>query len=110
MLKLIVSDKVLVDVRGALRDEEGVERAFDFGLVMRRDPQDELLSAERDDVPLKEFIVSRASDWRKVCGEDGRPLPFTREHLDELLAIAGMRAFIYRCYLEAISPKARRGN
>jgi hypothetical protein len=112
MFKLVVSNTVLVQVRGSINDADGKAQPFDFDLVATRSTADEIAALVRDggDLSLKDVMADRITGWRKVLDASGAALPFSDDGLQSLLNIAGMPAIVFRGYLEACGAKGKEKN
>jgi hypothetical protein len=104
--KIAVSNNVLVNVAGTTTDENGVAKAFSFGLICKRLKDSELRAAQNElkliDVP--QFLEPLVTGWRDqtlVLDEDGTPAAFCPEAFAELFSLAGMHQLCFNAYVEA---------
>lgn len=112
MFKLIISDTVLFDVRGSLKNADGSESSFDFQLEARRDKAAELeaVLTQEGSVPAREYMAERVTSWRKVADAKGGPIEFSAEGLAQMFEIPGMAAICFRAYLAAVGVKGKEKN
>lgn len=67
--------------------------------------------AEGEQAPSdREIAVRVVRGWRDLQGEDGNPVPFSAEALEQLLQTPAMRTAIVMTYLAAASGLAARKN
>lgn len=58
-----------------------------------------------------ELLRKTVRGWEKVCEEDGTPIPFSDEALEQLLSIPWARNAAAEAYMEAVSGnRAKRKN
>lgn len=112
MFKLSISDTVLFDVRGSLKDDRGVEIPFDFQLECKRDESDSLQDTLREDsgVLIPDYMRERVVGWKKVADPMGAPVAFSAEGLAQLFRVAGMARLCFLAYLEAVGVKGKAKN
>lgn len=106
--KLVFLNKLAVAVKGVLPDESGKPMAFEFKLHCKRLNQDEIEAVTHDKKgEVKDFIRKVAQGWDDMLDEEGNPLLFSAEKLEQLINIAGMPVLVMRAYLEQIAATAK---
>jgi hypothetical protein len=104
--KLIVSDTVIVPVKGVISDANGKPVQFAFKLKCSRKKVSELKQADdlkRAADPTErfdhaEFIRGVAVGWEDVQDEGGQPREFSESGLAELMDIGGMAVLAFNSY------------
>lgn len=99
-LRITVSDKVRIKIKGSIAGEDGPE-PFDFSLLCKRldsdQIADELNNAERK---IKDFVLSVAEGWQGVKEEDGSPAEFSEKAFAHVLRkYPNMAQLIFSTYL-----------
>lgn len=116
--RLIVSDMMVVPVKGSLASEKG-RTPFSFKLSMRRLPREEYAAvfspeAEMTVRQLIEQVTSGWSDQRLILDDNNSPATFSAEALAFLLDVVGMEQAVFKAYVEAYETAdtavGRRGN
>jgi len=106
--KLVRLNKLPVRVKGALPGEDGKPVAFDFTLNCKRLSQAEIDVVMNDKKgEVKGFVQNVTEGWDGVLDESGEPVPFAREHLDQMIDNAGLPMVIMHAYLEQVSATAK---
>ena len=82
----------------ALRQDE-IDRMKGVGLADGQKPPTD-----------REIALRVVRGWRELQGEDGNPVPFSAEALEQLLLEPAMRTAIVMTYLAAVSGLAARKN
>jgi len=101
-------NKIAVQIKGNLPDENGKPINFDFVLHCKRLTQDEIEAVIRDkDGTTQDFVRSVAEGWSRVLGEDGAPLAYSEEGLDALLSQAGMPVLVFQSYIKQVGAVAK---
>jgi hypothetical protein len=120
-LKLSISNIVEFPVKFTLNDA-GRMRAFNFSLLATRKPIDELrsliaaLSAPGEDHEddLLQMLLDTIVGWRNqtlvVEEETGLPAAFTREGMEMVLGLMGVRVLVMTAYFGACSDKGKEKN
>ncbi len=105
---LVISDTVRFPVKGELTDAAGGTQKFEFDLVARRLPAD-VLQAEADNKgkTVVDLMTEVITDWARVLGDDGAPVPFTAAALAGVWQVNGMALLAWRAYLEHVGARAK---
>lgn len=100
--KIVVSDTVAVQVKGALSDADGKPASFKFTLVCKRLNAEEFKSRmEGGESTTKDVMQEVTTGWngqRLVLEEDGTPAEFCADALEALLDINGMANVCFVAY------------
>lgn len=106
--KIVISETVKFKVKGTFKDEAGVDQPFDFTLTCNRLDQeqinDKLLG---NDLLVREFLQTVVTDWSGVQDENGQPMPFTVEALQDMFRLPGMPMLMMRTYFAEVGAKAK---
>jgi len=106
--KLIVSNTVLVPVKGVINDAAGKSSPFSFSLTCQRLNADELKEALSSSDTLVGDVVARvAQDWSGVLDEEGQPVAYSDLALKQLLNIPGVAALCFGAYIQAVGAKEK---
>jgi len=107
--KLVVSDTVVVPVRGTILDDAGASQSFHYSLVCTRLPADDLRESLADSSDtMANFLRQRVvTGWTGVLGGDDRPLEFSDAALSTLFRVPGMAAVAFRAYLDNVGAKGK---
>lgn len=106
--KLAIGNVIAVKVKGTTRDDNAVDRPFEFILVCKRVDNEELhkiLTRPENRVTAQEFFEKYATNWRGqnlVTDEEGRVAEFSLDALQVLFSIAGMATACWTAYLEQV--------
>lgn len=108
-IKITVSDKVGIKVKGSIKSESGTDQPFDFGLVCQRLDADQIQSRLKDetDKTLTDFMLDVIEDWSGVRGDDDKPLPFTADNYRALCKIPGITVIAFRAYMADVGAKEK---
>jgi len=107
-LKVVKRNKVVVPVKGTLKDEEGKSVPFDFTLDCIRLPQDEITAALKDkDETVVAFVKRITTGWGQVLDADGGAIPFTDAALADVLSEPGMASVCSQAYLANVGAVAK---
>lgn len=108
-IKIVVSDKVGIKVKGNIQDETGTAKPFDFNLVCQRLDADQITSRLKDetDRTLTDFMVDVIEDWSGVRGEDDKPLGYTPDNYRALCKIPGVAMLAFRAYMADVGAKEK---
>jgi hypothetical protein len=102
--KLVVRNKLPVQVKGTLKGEDGKPVEFDFVLKCKRLNQaeiDAVMSNKAESV--KQFLQAVADDWEGVLDEQGGALPFSAENFEDVLNNdPGMQSVCFQSYLRDV--------
>ena len=83
--KLVISDTVVVAVKGQLPTASGSLQQFNFSVVCKRLNAEELRDAlAQNDRTVNDFVQSVATGWSGVLDESDQPLPFNDAALASL--------------------------
>ena len=105
--KFVKRNKIAVEVKGTLPDENGKPVKFDFKLFCKRKTSDEIEAVMKDrNSEVKNFVRDVAEGW-DVLGEDNEPLLFSPENLNDVLNDVGMPTVIMQAYLSQIAATAK---
>ncbi|NYE62188.1 hypothetical protein FHW58_003403 [Duganella sp. 1224] len=98
--KIAVSNLVVVEVKGQLKNEQGEPVAFKFEFTAKRQSSSEVTA--NNGKPMKDILQDIITDVRGqklVLLEDDTPAPFDPDMLGALLDISGMAVLCYSKYL-----------
>ncbi|MFZ3289259.1 MAG: hypothetical protein WA191_20765 [Telluria sp.] len=99
--KIVVSDTVAVQVKGALSDADGKPVSFKFTLACKRLGAEEYKARMEGESTTKDVMQEVTTGWsgqRLVLEEDGTPAEFCADALDALLDINGMANVCFVAY------------
>lgn len=109
--KIVVSDIVVVQVKGALSDENGKPVPFKFNLNCKRVGAEELSGMLTvGDGLLKDFMQEMTTGWsgqRLVLEDDNTPAEFSADAFAALLDIGGMAMLCFNAYLKEQGAKEK---
>lgn len=108
-IKIIISDKVGIKVKGSIQNEAGAAQPFDFNLVCQRLDADQITLRLKDDGErsLVDFMLDVTEDWSGVKDADDKPLPFTADNYRALCKIPGLALLAFRTYLTDVGAKEK---
>lgn len=98
--KIAVSNLVVVEVKGQLKNEQGSPVPFSFEFTAKRKSASEVTADSGK--PMKDILQTIITDVRGqklVLLEDDTPAPFDQDMLSALLDISGMAVLCYSKYL-----------
>lgn len=105
--KLVKRNKIAVNIKGTLPDEDGKPVPFDYKLHCERLGQDEIDAVRTSDSSIKAFIRRVAQGWENIQDESGQPISFAPENLDAVIDTAGMPMLFLRSYMEQVAATAK---
>jgi hypothetical protein len=106
--KLIVRNKLRVQVKGTINDENGKPVPFSFALLCDRLPQSQIDAALKNkDESVVDFLKPITQGWEDMLDATGQPLPFSAEKFDEVMEEAGVPAVCFQAYLKAVGATAK---
>lgn len=108
----VISDTVLVPVKGSTKDAKGQPVPFKFSLVCNRISASTLRSRVSGDFDMKEILREVTTDWqgqRLITDQEngGQPAEFCAEAFDALLDIAGMALVCFGAYTKETSANEK---
>lgn len=108
-IKIVVSDKVGIKVKGSIQDETGTAKPFDFNLVCQRLDADQITARLKDetDKTLTDFMIDVIEDWSGVRGGDDKPLAYTQDSYRALCRIPGVATLAFRAYMTDVGAKEK---
>jgi hypothetical protein len=106
-IKITVSNRVKFNVEGTLKDEEGKDNAFKFGLLCNRITAEQHRERTKGDINFVDFFVEEATDWFDVKDADNKPLEFNEANLRQLLDMPGLAALAYFTYMRETGAKQK---
>lgn len=108
-IKIIVSDKVGIKVKGSIQNEAGAAQPFDFNLVCLRLDADEISTRLKDDSDrsLVDFMTDVVEDWSGVRGADDKPMAYTEDNYRALCKIPGVAMLAFRAYMADVGAKEK---
>lgn len=107
--KLMVSDTVVVPVRGSIADSSGQPVDFDFTITCKRVDATAQKAAFATQ-SAAEFLGQQAIAWagqKLVIDEFGNPAEFCQEALSALFDIQGMDILCVAAYVKAVSAREK---
>lgn len=108
-IKITVSDRVGIKVKGTIKTETGSDQPFDFNLTCQRLDADQITARLKDetDKTLTDFMVDVIEDWSGVRGDDDKPLPYTADSYRALCRIPGVATLAFRAYMTDVGAKEK---
>ncbi|TXH90353.1 MAG: hypothetical protein E6Q78_05275 [Rhodoferax sp.] len=108
-IKIVLSDKVGIQVRGAINDEAGVAQAFDFRLVCKRLDAAQIQQKVNinSQASLVEFLADVVEDWSGVRDGNDSVLPYSEQNLQALCNIPGVSALAFKTYMAEVGAKEK---
>jgi hypothetical protein len=106
-IKITVSNRVKFNVEGTLKDEDGKDNAFKFGLLCNRITAEQHRERTKGDIDFVQFMVEETSDWFDVKDADNKPLEFSEDNLRNLLNMPGLAALVYFTYMRETGAKQK---
>jgi hypothetical protein len=119
--KLVISDLVEFPVKFTLNDA-GKMRQFVFSLIAKRKPVDELRefatrvaqAGDDHEETVRQMLLDTIVGWRGqtlvVEEETGAPAGYTREGMEMVLDLVGVRTLVMTAYFGACSEKGKEKN
>lgn len=106
--KLIVRNKLRVQVKGTINDENGKPVPFSFALLCDRLPQSQIDAALKNkDESVVDFLKPITNGWDDLLDEAGQPLPFSSDNFDAVMEQAGLPAVCFQAYLKEVGATAK---
>jgi hypothetical protein len=108
-IKITISDKVGIKVKGSIQNEAGAAQPFDFNLICQRLDADQIALRLKDDSErsLIDFMLDVVEDWSGVRSDDDKPLPFSADNYRALCKIPGVALIAFRTYLADVGAKEK---
>lgn len=106
-IKIIVSNRVKFNVEGTLKDDEGKDNPFKFGLLCNRLTAADHRERTKGDIDFAQFMVNETHDWFDVKDAEGKPLEFSEDNLRQLLDQPGLAALTYFTYMRETGAKQK---
>lgn len=108
-IKIVLSNKVGIKVKGTYGDSAGNPQPFDFTLVCNRLDTDQLQAKIKDepDDTLVDFMVDVITDWSGVRDADDAPLPYSADSYRALCKLPGISLLAYRTYMAEVGVKEK---
>ncbi len=108
-IKIVISNTVKFRVKGSIKDENGVDQPFTFGLTCTRLDSEQIQSKLRSDSDssIADFLLEVIEDWEQVRGDDDKPLTYTEANLRLLCRIPGVAAIMLRTYMAEVGAKEK---
>lgn len=107
--RLAIADTIVVPIRFTYQSKE-----YAFELHAKRESQDAVAGAIREDGTVTAFLRERVSGWKGqtlvIDNETDKPADFSAEAFDALLSVHGLPQAAFTAYLEANSVKAKAKN
>jgi hypothetical protein len=106
--KLVIRNKLRVEVEGAINDDEGRPVKFKFILLCKRLNQTEIDSVmEQKKKTLTEFLTEVCYGWEDVFDAEGQRLDFNPDNFVNVLEQPAMRALCFAAYLKEVGASAK---
>lgn len=108
-IKIVISDKLKFKVKGTIKNEEGVDQPFDFGLTCRRLDSDGIKTklSDNSETSVIDFMLEVIEDWQGVRDAEDKPLAFSEAAWRELCKIPGVGVVAFRTYLSEVGAKEK---
>lgn len=106
-IKIKLSNLVKFRVKGELNDENGNKQPVDFSLTCERRPADEWKDVFVEGEKLSAGFAKITKGWGDVLGEDGKPVDYSPESLEQLFCIPGVAQLAYVAYVTESGVKAK---
>jgi hypothetical protein len=108
-IKIVISDRVKFQVKGTVKNAEGVDEQFGFSLVAKRLDAEQIQNKlkSQEDQPLADFFIDVVEDWSGVRAADDKPLAYNADNLRALFRIPGLAALTFRTYLLEVGAKEK---
>jgi hypothetical protein len=108
-IKIVISDRVKFQVKGTVKNAEGVDEQFGFSLIAKRLDAEQIQNKlkSQEDQPLADFFLDIVEDWAGVRAADDKPLAYNAENLRALFKIPGLAALTFRVYLSEVGAKEK---
>lgn len=106
-IKIVLSSLVKFRVKGELNDEKGNKQTVDFSLTCERHAADQWPSIFKEGEKLSVGFASITKDWGDVQDEEGKPVPYSADALDQLFRIPGVAQLSYVAYVTESGVKAK---
>lgn len=109
-IRILIADRLKVQVDGTIKDADGADEPFSFTLDCKRLDADALraiLAPEAAQQSLTVLLGGLVSGWSGVSDDDGRPVPFGAEAFQSLLKIPGLASLIWAAYINQVMVKEK---
>ena len=106
-IKLVLSALVKFSIKGEINDEKGNKQPVEFTLTCERHSADAWKEVFPEGEKLSKGFAAITKDWSGVLDEDGNPVPYSPEALDQLFALPGVPQLAYVAYVTESGVKAK---
>ena len=106
-IKLVLSALVKFSIKGEINDEKGNKQPVEFTLTCERRAADAWKEVFPEGEKLSKGFAAITKDWSGVLDEDGNPVPYSPEALDQLFALPGVPQLAYVAYVTESGVKAK---
>ena len=107
-IKLKIARSLVFPVKGEITLEDGAVGAFDFRLRARRLDVGEIDERfKQQGMGKADFVRPLIEGWYDVLDDDGAPVPYTAEGLDELFRLPGLAVLAFDSYLASVAAREK---
>lgn len=106
-IKIVLSNLVTFRVKGEINDEKGNPQPVDFSLTCERHPSDKWEEIWTKGEKLSAGFAKITKDWSGVQDDEGSPVPYSVEALDQLFCIPGVAHLSQMAYITESGMKAK---
>lgn len=107
-VKLVISNTVLVPVRGTFANEEGVAEPFAYSLRCERLTTDGMQSLLKQvNGEFAQFMRHVTRAWSDVLDDSGQPADYSDAGMARLMAQHGQAKVAYDAYADTVQAKAK---
>lgn len=107
-LKLVVRNKLRVQVKGTQSDENGKQVPFSFVLLCNRKKQSEIdaVLADKDALVL-DFVRDVTTGWEEVLDAANEAIEFDADSFNMVMEEAGLPTICFQAYLKTVGATAK---
>ena len=106
-IKIILSALVKFPVKGELNDEKGNKQPVHFTLTCERRTAEEWKEIFKEGEKLSDGFAQITKDWGDVQDDQGKPVPYSKDALEQLFRIPGVAQLAYVAYVTESGVKAK---
>jgi hypothetical protein len=110
-IRITISDRAQIRVRGSNVNDVGASEAFDFRLTVKRLDDDTLKSTMVDLAAnhgrINDFLADVVLGWHGVLDDQGDEVPFSAGALVQLLRHTGLPLLILKAYNNEVQAKEK---
>jgi hypothetical protein len=108
-IKIVLSDKVKLKIKGSYVNENGGDSPFDFTMTMKRLSAEKIKEElENSEKTVVQFLADLTHDWSDVLDGTGQQIAWSKESFEMLCGnIHNLGQIILTTYLSEVGAKAK---